>query len=478
MIRNASDHGLEPPAERLAAGKPSTGRIRLSACHEGGHIIIRISDDGRGIDIDRIRNKAVQNGLATAAEAAAMSDAQVFRFILRPGFSTAAAITSVSGRGVGMDVVRANIEKIGGTIDVAATPGKGADFTIKIPLTLAIVAALIIGAADQRFAIPQLAVVELVRAAQSGERRIETINHTQVLRLRDRLLPLIDLRAMLRLDAAPGAAPATAADDQLVIVTQSGAGSFGIVVDCIHDTEEIVVKPVAPLLKSLGVYSGNTILGDGSVCMIIDPNGLVARIGGLDIAAEANAGMQQATPAGTRDADPVRLLLVRAGSGLTKAIPLDLVTRIEEIDAAEIRQRRGRMLIQYRNHLMPLVRADDDVAVHEAGPQPIVVFTAEPVHSADGSHLDQRPRTIGLVVDDIIDIVETAVAIERDYARPGVIGSAIIGGEPVELVDAAYHLLRGDNDGIAPPAPGSLLAPPGNTVGNAGKPCDDRCAGR
>jgi two-component system chemotaxis sensor kinase CheA len=467
MIRNASDHGLEPPAERLAAGKPPTGRIRLSACQEGGHIIIRISDDGRGMDLDRIRNKAVQNGLATAAEAAAMSDAQVFRFILRPGFSTAAAVTSVSGRGVGMDVVRANIEKIGGTIDVAATPGKGADFTIKIPLTLAIVAALIIGVADQRYAIPQLAVVELVRAAPSGERRIETINRTAVLRLRDRLLPLVDLRATLGIDAPQTAAPAagpTPAEDQLIIVTQSGAGSFGIVVDCIHDTEEIVVKPVAPLLKSLGVYSGNTILGDGSVCMIIDPNGLAARIGGLDIAAQADAALQPAAPAGVGEADPVRLLLVRAGSGPIKAIPLDLVTRIEEIDAQEIRQTRGRMLIQYRNHLMPLVRADDDVVVHTTGPQPIVVLAAEPTPSPDGAHLDQRRRAVGLVVDEIIDIVETAVAIDAEYARPGIagagiIGAGIIGSGPVEVVNAAFHLQRGSDDGIVPPASGPLKAP-------------------
>jgi two-component system chemotaxis sensor kinase CheA len=457
MIRNASDHGLEPPAERIAAGKPPTGRIRLSACQEGGHIIIRISDDGRGMDVDRIRNKALQNGLATAAEAAAMSDAQVFRFILRPGFSTAAAVTSVSGRGVGMDVVRANIEKIGGTIDVAATPGKGADFTIKIPLTLAIVAALIIGVADQRFAIPQLAVVELVRAASSRERRIETIDSTAVLRLRDRLLPLIDLRAILGIDPAPNAAPAPA-EDQLIIVTQSGAGCFGIVVDRIHDTEEIVVKPVAPLLKSLGVYSGNTILGDGSVCMIIDPNGLAARIGGLDIAAETDAVPQQAGPAGVGEADPVRLLLVRAGGGPAKAIPLDLVTRIEEIDAEEIRQTRGRMLIQYRNHLMPLVRADDDVVVHTAGPQPIVVLAAEPTPSPDGSHLDQRRRTIGLVVDEIVDIVETAVAIDADYARPGIAGATLIGGGPVEIVDAAYHLRRGGGDGAAPGSLGPLKA--------------------
>jgi two-component system chemotaxis sensor kinase CheA len=199
IIRNAADHGLEQPTERLASGKDETGRIRLNAFHQGGHIIVQISDDGRGLDVERIRRKAVQNGLATEAELATMPDAQIFRFVLRPGFSTASAITAVSGRGVGMDVVRVNVEKIGGTLDLASTPGQGACFTMKIPLTLAIVSALIVGCSAARFAIPQMSVVELVHSSESGLSRIQRIGDTAVLRLRERLLPLITLHDLLRL---------------------------------------------------------------------------------------------------------------------------------------------------------------------------------------------------------------------------------------------------------------------------------------
>jgi two-component system chemotaxis sensor kinase CheA len=185
MVRNAADHGLEPPAARRAAGKPETGHIRLTAFHDGGHIVIEVSDDGNGLDAERIRRKAIQNGLVGTAEAASLPDAQIFRFIMRPGFSTAAAVTAVSGRGVGMDVVRANIEKIGGTIDIASRPGSFTTFTIKIPLTLAIIPALIVGGAGERFAVPQAAVAELVRSGQAGEHRIKRINDAEVLRLRD-----------------------------------------------------------------------------------------------------------------------------------------------------------------------------------------------------------------------------------------------------------------------------------------------------
>jgi two-component system chemotaxis sensor kinase CheA len=439
MVRNASDHGLESTSERLAAGKAACGRIRLNAFQEGGHIIIQISDDGRGLDVARIRQKAVQSGLVSDVDAAGMSDAQVFRFILRPGFSTAAAVTSVSGRGVGMDVVSANVAKIGGTIDVSSVLGRGATFTIKIPLTLAIVSALIVGCAGERFAIPQLAVVELVRAATSGERRIEQINDIAVLRLRDRLLPLIDLRGMLGLTDVP-----VTDEEQLVIVTQAGAGCFGIVVDCIYDTEEIVVKPVSPVLKSLGVYSGNTILGDGSVCMIIDPNGLLARIDHLQMS-DSKAAEKQVAAETRESGDQVRLLLVRAGSDIRKAIPLDLITRIEDIDVVDIRQSSGRMLVPYRNHLMPLVPAAHGVVPRTTGKQPILVFSSETVPTADGGHLDRRPRMIGLVVDEVIDIIESIVNIEISYDRPDITGSAMIGGEPTDVMNISYHLQHIDS---------------------------------
>ncbi|MEE8165628.1 MAG: chemotaxis protein CheA, partial [Myxococcota bacterium] len=240
MVRNSADHGLESRADRLAAGKPETGRIVLNAFHEGGHIIIEISDDGRGLDVDKLTAVAIEKELATPAECEAMTDQQVMQFIFKPGFSTAQAVTSVSGRGVGMDVVRTNIEKIGGTIDLRSEFGKGTSLTIKIPLTLAIVSALIVECRGERFAIPQISVIELVQASGHSENQIETINETPVLRLRNRLLPLVYLGDRLRL-ARDGEEIGDENEELYVVVTQVGAYTFGIVVDQVFDTEEIVV---------------------------------------------------------------------------------------------------------------------------------------------------------------------------------------------------------------------------------------------
>src|SRR5207302_11369550 len=260
MVRNSADHGRETPAERLAAGKGEQGTIRLSAYHEGGHIIICIADNGGGLNPERIKAKAVQNGLVTEAELEKMTEAQIHKFIFAPGFSTAAAVTSVSGRGVGMDVVRTNIDQIGGTIDVKSVPGRGSSFTIKIPLTLAIVSALIVESAGDRFAIPQLAVVELVRVRSNSEHRIEHIKDAAVLRLRNKLLPLVHLKMLLKIDGGADCQ----AENGFIVVTQVGSQTFGIVVDAVFHTEEIVVKPMSSKLRHISLFAGNTILGDGS----------------------------------------------------------------------------------------------------------------------------------------------------------------------------------------------------------------------
>src|SRR5215207_4295274 len=267
MVRNSADHGIESPLERRAAGKSERGTIRLNAYHEGGTITIEISDDGKGLDYAAIRRKAVERGIASEAEIERMSDAQI---IFHPGFSTAQAVTAVSGRGVGMDVVKTNIELIGGTIEIRSEQGQGTIFTIKIPLTLAIVAALIVSARDQRFAIPQVAVLELVRIKPGADHAIERINGTPVLRLRDRLLPIVPISKVLGL---PGA-EADAGDEGFVVVTQVGRQRFGILVDGVFHTEEIVVKPMSSKLRHIPLFSGNTILGDGAVVLIMDPNGI------------------------------------------------------------------------------------------------------------------------------------------------------------------------------------------------------------
>ncbi|MGX1348984.1 two-component system chemotaxis sensor kinase CheA [Bradyrhizobium elkanii] len=422
MVRNSADHGLETTAERVAAGKPEQGTIRLSAYHEGGHIIICIADNGRGLNTERIKTKALQNGLVTEAELEKMTEAQIHKFIFAPGFSTAAQVTSVSGRGVGMDVVRTNIDQIGGTIDIKSVAGEGASVTIKIPLTLAIVSALIVEAGGDRFAIPQLSVVELVRARANSEHRIERIKDTAVLRLRNKLLPLIHLKKLLKIDDG---ATSTDAENGFIVVTQVGSQTFGIVVDGVFHTEEIVVKPMSTKLRHIDMFSGNTILGDGAVIMIIDPNGIAKALGASgssahDLAddgasAHANSGEQLTS-----------LLVFRAGSSQPKAVPLGLVTRLEEIATDKIELSNGRYMVQYREQLMPLVQMAG-VEVQNQGSQPILVF------AADG-------RSMGLVVDEIIDIVEERLNIEVAGSQDGILGSAVIKGQATEVIDVGHFL--------------------------------------
>ncbi|CAK0747024.1 hypothetical protein CCP2SC5_1430007 [Azospirillaceae bacterium] len=280
-----------------------------------------------------------------------MSDQQIIQFIMKPGFSTASKITSVSGRGVGMDVVKTNIEKIGGTIEIKSTQGRGSTFVIKIPLTLAIVSALIVECAGERFAIPQISVVELVRAATDSEHTIERLKGTPVLRLRNRLLPLVSLQELLRLERE-GDDP-NKSDETFIVVTQVGTYTFGIMVDRVFDTEEIVVKPVAPILRHIEMFSGNTILGDGSVIMILDPNGIASASGEITL---AETGRAEATSVqATRTDDRMALLLFRAGGQAPKAVPLSLVARLEDVDMGSVELSNGMPVVQYRGKLMPLV---------------------------------------------------------------------------------------------------------------------------
>jgi two-component system, chemotaxis family, sensor kinase CheA len=420
MVRNSADHGLETPAERAAAGKPEQGTIRLSAYHEGGHIIICIADNGRGLNTEKIKAKAISSGLVTDAELEKLTEAQIHRFIFAPGFSTAAAVTSVSGRGVGMDVVRTNIDQIGGTIDIKSVAGEGSSVTIKIPLTLAIVSALIVEAGGDRFAIPQLAVVELVRARANSEHRIERIKDTAVLRLRNKLLPLMHLKKLLKIDDGSSSDP----ENGFIVVTQVGSQTFGIVVDGVFHTEEIVVKPMSTKLRHIDMFSGNTILGDGAVIMIIDPNGIARALGA---AGSASHEINENAAARAASAEQLTSLLVfRAGSAQPKAVPLGLVTRLEEIAVDKIELSNGRYMVQYRDQLMPLVQMKG-VSVQTSGSQPILVF-------AD----DQR--SMGLVVDEIIDIVEEKLNIEVAGSSDGILGSAVIKGQATEVIDVGHFL--------------------------------------
>lgn len=422
MIRNSADHGIETPAERRAAGKPERGTIRLNAYHEGGTITIEITDDGKGLNFDAIRRKAIDRGLGSEAEIERMSEAQIAKYIFHPGFSTAKQVTAVSGRGVGMDVVKTNIELIGGTVEIASEQGKGSTFTIKIPLTLAIVAALIVAARDQRYAIPQVAVLELVRVKKGSEHQVERINGTPVLRLRDRLLPIVPAAKVLGLDGAD----ADAGDEGFVVVSQVGRQRFGILVDGVFHTEEIVVKPMSTKLRHIPLFSGNTILGDGAVVLIIDPNGVAKMVDSGK--SEQGYGFEEPAEAeAAEEIETVTLLVFRGGGDSLKAVPLSLVTRLEEIDATKIERTGGRPLVQYRGKLMPLVPADPTIRIKSEGSQALVVFS-------DGE------RTMGLAVDEIVDIVDDVLDIELADDRSDLVGSAVVRGRATEIVNVAHYL--------------------------------------
>jgi two-component system chemotaxis sensor kinase CheA len=445
MVRNCADHAIEPPTERLALGKPEAGTIRVSAYHEGGAVTIAIADDGRGMDVARIRNKALQRALASEAELEKMSEAQILRFVFHPGFSTAEDVTAISGRGVGMDVVKVNVDAIGGVVDIASIAGAGTAITIKIPLTLAIVSALIVASGAQRFAIPQVVVRELVRVKTGSEHRIERINDSPVLRLRDRLLPIIALAGVMEREATP-------LEDGFIVVTQVGERQFGILVDSVFHTEEIVVKPMSTKLRHIPLFSGNTILGDGAVVLIIDPNGVARLVGAL-------AGSQDGALPGTASdvaaaAERTTMLVFRAGANQLKAVPLALVTRLEEVDAALFESGGGRSLLNYRGRLMPIVPVEG-VEVRGSGLQPLVIFS-------DGD------LTMALAVDAIVDIVEETLDIEMlAMAEQGVVGSAIIRGRATEILDLAHYLpkananwLRSRRDETLADAPHVLLVEP------------------
>jgi len=407
LVRNCADHGIENPDERFAAGKPRRGTIRLTASRQGGYVVIEIADDGRGLDAARIKAKALEAGLISESEMSAKSQVEINNLIFAPGFSTALAVTSISGRGVGMDIVRSNIEQIGGTVDVKSSAGCGTSFIIKIPLTLAILAALIVEIAGERFAVPQLSVLELVRVG--GEHRVERIKSAPALRLRQKLLPRVDVKKALQLgtgDAANG----------FVVVTQAGGQIFGAVVDNVFHTEEIVIKPMSSKLRHIAIFSGMTILGDGSVIMVIDPNVLAQSLGRAASArSEAPTDTAEREPNSRQDTVP--LLIFRTASDRPKAVPLSLVRRIEEIDRRNIEMADGRYIVKYRDELMPLLSFE--------AAQPILVFS-------------EHGRSIGLLIDEIVDVAEEKLDVKIAGDRPGILGYALIRGIITEIIDVGF----------------------------------------
>ena len=396
LVRNSCDHGIEPPEARVQAGKPPQGRLTLRAYHEGGQVNIEIGDDGAGIDVARVKQKAVEKGLLRPEQAEKLSDREALNLIFLPGFSTAQTVTNVSGRGVGMDVVKSNIEKIGGVVDVFSRPGEGATVKIKIPLTLAIIPGLVITSGGERFVIPQVSLLELIRLeGDSSEKHIEHVHGTPVYRRRGSLLPIAYLNQVLGLKSAERAEAVS------MVVLQAEDRQFGLVVDGINDTQEIVVKPLGKQLKGLTVYAGATIMGDGRVALILDVLGIGQRSGVLAESREqARAAAEQKTQTGI---EQQRLLLFRAGSFERLAVPLSLVARLEEFPQSSIEHAGGGQVVQYRNRILPLVPlrtvlepGAPDPGADAADPVQVIVFN-------DGD------RSVGVVVDQILDVAEEAV---------------------------------------------------------------------
>jgi two-component system, chemotaxis family, sensor kinase CheA len=421
VIRNSCDHGIETPEVRIQAGKPAQGILTLRAYHEGGQVNIEIADDGAGIDVTRLKRKALENGLLRPEQVDKLSDREALSLIFLPGFSTAKIVTNFSGRGVGMDVVKSHIEKIGGVVDVFSRLGEGATVKIRIPLTLAIIPGLVITSGGERFVIPQVSLLELIRleADQSGK-HIEYVHGTPVYRRRGSLLPIAYLNQVLGLKTADQAEAVS------MVVLQAEDRQFGLVVDGINDTQEIVVKPLGKQLKGLTLYAGATIMGDGRVALILDVLGIGQRSGVL---AEF---LEQARASGKHLAQSEiaqqRLLLFRAGTFARLAVPLSLVARLEEFPQSAIEHAGGGEVVQYRDRILPLVSLRRVLEPHAPGPdQPpdpvqVVVFN-------DGD------SSVGMVVDEILDVTEEAVTVRQESDRNGLLGSAVVGKQVTDFLD-------------------------------------------
>lgn len=426
LIRNAIDHGIEAPDERIGAGKAAQGRLSLRAFHEGGQVNIEISDDGSGIDAEKVLRKALQRGLVSEEQGARMSHREMLSLVFLPGLSTADKVTNVSGRGVGMDVVRNNIQKIGGNVDIHSERGRGATIRIRIPLTLAIIPALVVACGGDRYAIPAASLVELVRIeGDQVEKAVEHIHEAPVYRLRGNLLPLLHLATELRLTSR------RLPDEALfLIVLQAEGRQFGLVVDGIHDTEEIVVKPLGKEMKGLSVYAGATIMGDGKVALILDIPGLARRASLLDEGGRQAVGEAQDGSRAAEVKDEIRSLLVAHVGRNRIAIPLSCIARLEEIPPGKIERAGKTEVIQYRGRIMTVLRLsavlglDGGTLPAESGERLLALI----VCALGANHL-------GIIVDSIEDIVEERIQVEVREGQRGILGSAVVRQQVTDLLD-------------------------------------------
>lgn len=435
LVRNSVDHGVETPDERVKNGKPREGCLLLRAFHEGGQVNIEITDDGGGLNLDRIRQKGVEKGLVSQDQALRLSDRDAAMLIFAPGFSTAAKVTNVSGRGVGMDVVKTNVEKIGGTVDIQSQLGRGTTVKLKIPLTLAIIPALVVTCGGDRYAIPQVSLLELVRLEGSEAiKGIERIHGAPVYRLRGQLLPIVHLRRELGLEETPVTADGSGANEVVnIVVLRADDRQFGLIVDSINDTEEIVVKPLSKQLKGIPVYAGSTIMGDGQVALILDVLGTAQR---AKVVPEVRDRTMAKHAANNQDQTGNRqTLLILALGDRRVALPISMVSRLEEIPASQIERADHQEVVQYRGQILPLVRLCEVLGIpsqHDSE-RPLQVV----VYSAHG-------RSVGLVVDRIADIVDASVEVQRRSQNDDLVASAVIQDRVTDLLNLPTIIRRYD----------------------------------
>jgi two-component system chemotaxis sensor kinase CheA len=436
LVRNAADHGIETAVARMAAGKPETGHLFLRASHAAGQVWIDIEDDGAGIDPARIRAKALEKGIKSPAELAAMCYKDITMLIFAPGFSTAATVTDVSGRGVGLDVVQTGLAKIGGTIEIESRPGNGTRFRIRLPLTLAIIPSLLVRAGDERYALPQANILELARIpGREMGHRLPRIGEAAVLRLREEILPLVDLDAVLGLPARPLAGSGEGVGEaEHVAIVAAGDLKYGLRVDAFLDSMEIVVKPFGKHLAKCHHYAGATILGDGQVALILDVVG-IGKFLGMDhpspqAESEPDAGAPRREDAGPACGD---YLLIETGPGRRYALPLDRVNRIDRIPGARIARVGNVLAYAHAGGDLILIPPDDDPEGNRARTgrfAQAVVFQA-------------RGREFGLLAADISDIVQADRDADAErFAQPGYLGAIRAEGMLI-LVPDLEHLASG-----------------------------------
>ena len=482
LIRNSLDHGVEVPADREKAGKSRKGTVRIEAYHEGGMVNIDVRDDGKGIDVDRVKQKAFENGLVAEADLDRLSDREAYHLIFLPGFSTAQVVTDVSGRGVGMDVVRTNIEKLGGSVDLNSTPGQGSVFSLKLPLTLAIVSSLIVQVEDQRFALPQVGLEEVIRLkVGTSKERIERVRGADVLRHRGKLLPIVRLADVLGIprtfvesssgdrlpdrrgllgDRRGGVGGPAGNDDsgerrdggdrrrsasnvQRILVLKVGRNRFGMLVDRIVDNEEIVVKPLSRFVEGSPCFSGATILGDGTIAMILDTLGVMheAKLRFDDLAGEVREESEAEQRRKLRETVPV--VLFSAGTEELFALPLGQVARIEKVKLGDIRRVSNREYLNYLGASIPLLRPDQYLPLTGMAERGESLEVIIPKHAG---------HALGVVCTKVIDARDVDIEVDREtIAWEGLLGTALLDGEIALLLDIhGFAALAGEGRSTIP----------------------------